>query len=187
LSVADTKRLLGDARNYEQPQSVVPYLVVQLFGGLRPFEASRLNWERIHFETKQIEVLAETSKTRETRFVDMEPRLIEWLLPYRKPHGPLIGVEFVDALRAVKETAGFTFGGDDSNPWVKDILRHCYGSYWLVANKNRARLAELMGTSLDMIKSHYKRAIPETVAKEFWKLSPTTRTPGRIISITDAA
>jgi integrase len=187
LSVAEVKQLVSAARNYEQPQSVVPYLVVQLFGGLRPFEASRLNWERIHFETKQIEVLAETSKTRETRFVDMEPRLIEWLLPYRKPQGPLIGVDFVDALRAVKETAGFTFGEDDSNPWVKDILRHCYGSYWLAVNKNRARLAELMGTSLAMIKAHYKRAISETVAKEFWKLSPNPPKPGKIISIATAA
>jgi integrase len=187
LSVAEVKQLLAAARNYEQPQSVVPYLVVQLFGGLRPFEASRLNWERIHFETKQIEVLAETSKTRETRFVKMEPRLIEWLLPYRKPQGPLIGVEFVDALRAVKETAGFTFGEDDSNSWIKDVLRHCYGSYWLAVHKDRAHLAELMGTSLAMIKSHYKRAIPETIAKEFWKLSPNLRKPGKIISITAAA
>jgi hypothetical protein len=37
-------------------------------------------------------------------------------------------------------------------------------------HKDRAHLAELMGTSLDMIKSHYKRAIPETVAYEFWKV-----------------
>jgi integrase len=187
LSVAEVRQLLDAARNYEQPQSVVPYLVVQLFGGLRPFEASRLNWERIHFETKQIEVLAETSKTRETRFVKMETRLIEWLLPYRKPQGPLIGVEFVDALRAVKEAAGFTFGEDDSNSWIKDVLRHCYGSYWLAVHKDRAHLAELMGTSLDMIKTHYKRAIPEGVAKEFWKLSPNPRKPGKIISMTATA
>jgi hypothetical protein len=38
-----------------------------------------------------------------------------------------------------------------------------------------------------MIKSHYKRAIPETVAKEFWKVSPGAGKPGRIISITAAA
>jgi integrase len=187
LSVAEVKRLLGAGRKCEQPESVLPYLVVQLFGGLRPFEASRLDWERIHFETRQIEVLAETSKTRETRFVQMEPRLIEWLLPFRKASGPLIGPEFVDALRAVKQAAGFTFGDDDGNRWVKDVLRHCYGSYWLAVHKDRAHLAELMGTSLDMIKSHYKRAIPEAVAKEFWKLSPTARKPGRIIPIRSAA
>jgi site-specific recombinase XerC len=187
LSVEDVKRLLGAALNCQSPESVVPYIAVQLFGGLRPFEASRLDWERIHFETEQIEVLGETSKTRETRFVQMEPQLIEWLLPLRKARGAIIGPEFVDTLRAVKLAAGFTFGEDDSNPWVKDILRHCYGSYWLALHKDRARLAELMGTSLDMIKSHYKRAIPDGVAKEFWKLSPVAKKPGRIIPITAAA
>jgi hypothetical protein len=148
----------------------------------------RLDWERIHFETRQIEVLGETSKTREARFVQMEPRLIEWLLPFRKGRGAIVGgLEFAYTLRAVKEAAGFTFGEDNNNRWVKDVLRHCYGSYWLAIYKDRAHLAELMGTSLDMIKSHYKRAIPEMVAKEFWKLSLTTKKPGKIISMTTAA
>jgi hypothetical protein len=44
-----------------------------------------------------------------------------------------------------------------------------------------------MGTSLDMIKTHYKRAIPEPVAKKFWKLTPEPRKPGKIISISAAA
>jgi hypothetical protein len=139
--------------------------------------------ERIHFDTKQIEVLGETSKTRETRFVQMESRLIEWLLPFRKARGSIVGLEFVDTLRAVKRAAGSIFGEDESNPWVKDVLRHCYGSYWLAVHKDRAHLAELMGTSLDMIRSHYKRAIPETIAKDFWKLSPAAKKPGKIISI----
>jgi integrase len=186
LSVEDTKNLLRSAQKSANPQSVLPYLLVQLFGGLRPFEASRLDWERIHFETKQIEVLGETSKTRETRFVQMEPQLIEWLLPFRKPRGSIVGPEFVDTLRAVKKAAGFTFADDDSNPWIKDVLRHCYGSYWLAMHKDRAHLAELMGTSLDMIKSRYRRAIPETIAKEFWKLSPS-KEAGRIISIASVA
>jgi hypothetical protein len=38
-----------------------------------------------------------------------------------------------------------------------------------------------MGTSLDMIKSHYRRAIPETLAQEFWKLALAPESPGKII------
>jgi integrase len=186
LSVEDVKRLLGAAQKCAYPQSVLPYVLVQLFGGLRPFEAARLHWERIHFETSQIEVLGETSKTRETRFVRMEPQLIEWLLPFRKARGSIVGPEFIDTLRAIKQAAGFTFSKNDSNPWVKDVLRHCYGSYWLAMHKDRAHLAKLMGISLDMIESRYRRAIPETIAKEFWKLSPS-REPGRIIAIASVA
>jgi hypothetical protein len=40
-----------------------------------------------------------------------------------------------------------------------------------------------MGTSLAMIKAHYKRAIPGEVAQEFWKLAPSPESPGKIIPI----
>jgi hypothetical protein len=80
---------------------------VQLFAGLRPFEVTRLRWERIHFETKQIEVLGETSKTRETRFVEMEPLLCHWLLPFRLPDGAITRPFFAETVRAVKVAAGF--------------------------------------------------------------------------------
>jgi hypothetical protein len=150
--------------------------------GLRPFEAAQLRWERIHFETRQIETASQTSKTRETRFVEMEPLLAAWLLPFRAKAGPIRGPFFAETLQAVKVSAGFTFGDDKTRPWPKDVLRHCFGSYWLAVHKDRAHLAELMGTSLDMIKGHYKRAIPQPVAEEFWKLTPSpTVSPSKII------
>src|SRR5271166_44271 len=183
LSVDQIKRLLSAVQKSADSQSIGPFFLVQLFAGLRPFEASRLNWNKIHFETQQLEILGETSKTRETRFVAMTPTLIEWLLPYRKAEGSIIGADFVRTLKGVKRKAGFTFGKNKTNPWPKDVLRHCYGSYWLAVHKDRAHLAELMGTSLEMIKQHYRRAIPETIAHEFWKLSPTIRKAGKIISI----
>jgi integrase len=183
LSIAELKRLLKAAQNCERPASILPYLVAGLFAGLRPFEAARLQWDQIHFETKQIEVLGKTSKTRETRFVQMEPVLSEWLLHYRKPNGPIIGPYFADTLHAVKKAAGFTFGDDCTNPWPKDVLRHCYGSFWLSVRKDRAHLAELMGTSLGMIKRHYRKAIPQAIAEEFWKLSPLPERLPKIIQI----
>jgi integrase len=178
LSVSEVRQLLAAASGCELPASVLPYLCVQLFAGLRPFEAAQLHWDRIHFETRQIEVLGETSKTRETRFVQLEPLLIEWLLPFRKPAGQITGPFFAETLRAVKVAAGFTFGADHTRPWPLDVLRHCYGSYWLAVHRDRAHLAELMGNSLAMIKTHYRRAIPTEVAAEFWKLTPV-REPGK--------
>jgi integrase len=182
LTVPEVRQLLAAAQSCELPASVIAYLAVQLFAGLRPFEAAQLRWERIHFETHQIEVLGTTSKTRETRFVQMEPLLAAWLLPFRAQTGRITGPFFAETLRAVKVSAGFTFGDDNStNPWPKDVLRHCYGSYWLAVHKDRAHLAELMGTSLAMIKTHYKRAIPQPQAEAFWKLEPMPEAPGKII------
>jgi integrase len=116
LTVPEVRQLLAAACKCELTASVTPYLVVQFFAGLRPFEASRLRWERIHFETGQIEVLGATSKTRETRFVQLEPLLAEWLLPFRQAHGRITGPFFAETLRAVKVSAGFTFGADGTRP-----------------------------------------------------------------------
>jgi integrase len=175
LSVPEVERLLKAALQSGYQESVTPYLAVQLFGGLRPFEALRLRWEQIHFETEQIEVRAETSKTKESRYVELGKTLGAWLLPFRKSEGSILGPYFAQTLRTVKQKAGFTFGDDRSRIWPKDVLRHCYGSYWLPIHKDRAHLAELMGNSLQVIKNHYKRAIPESVACEFWRISPRQR------------
>jgi len=39
----------------------------------------------------------------------------------------------------------------------RDVLRHSYGSYWLVKHKNRAQLAENMGTPSRSSKSTTSR------------------------------
>jgi integrase len=167
LEVDQAETLLRSGERFERPQNVVPYLLVSLFAGLRPGEAEQLTWEQIHFETSEIEVLGATSKTREERFVHMEPALIEWLLPYRKVGGPIVGSNFAKDIKQVRRFAGF---GTDKNTaacsWPKDVLRHTYASYWLPIHKDRAHLAELMGNSLAVIKACYKRAIPETRIQE---------------------
>jgi integrase len=182
LSVEQLRRLLSVAQRCQHPQSVIPYLSVQLFGGLRPFEAAALRWERINFETKQIEVKAETSKTRETRYVPLEEALSEWLFAYRKADGSILGPFFAETLRTVKRKAGF----GKRRPWPKDVLRHCYGSYWLALYQDRSHLAERMGNTVTVIKRHYRCAIPAPVAREFWTLSPAPSKPAEIIELSAA-
>lgn len=140
LTVSEIRRLLAVAASSSAPESIVPFLSLQLYAGLRPSEAARLHWESVHFETSQIEVRAETSKTRETRFVHLEPTLVEILMQYRRPHGLVVSATPKSVLREVKVAAGF-------KTWPIDVLRHCYGSYWLAVHHDRARLAELMETA----------------------------------------
>lgn len=163
LSIDQVRRLLLAAGAADPASGVLPFIALQLYAGLRPFEAAQLRWESIHFETSQIEVKAATSKTRQTRFVPIETCLAELLLPRRRPLGLIPGPHFEKILRSVKKEAGLI-------PWPVDVLRHCYGSYWLAVNKDRAHLAELMGNSLSVIRQHYRRAIPEATAREYWHL-----------------
>jgi integrase len=169
LSVEAAEALLRTAQAASQAASVVPYLAVSLFAGLRPGEARQLRWDNVHFETHQIEVLKSTSKTKETRSVTLDPLLAEWLLPFRKTNGKIVGANFTKDWKAVRELAGYS---QESKPWPIDVLRHTFGSYWLAIHQDRARLAEEMGNSVDVIKRFYKRAIPRQSAEGFWKLQP---------------
>jgi integrase len=168
LSVDKAKALLRLVEGSEHAESVIPFLAVSLFGGLRPTEAQLLRWEFVHFRTKQIEVRAETSKTRETRFVEINPTLALWLQRFRKKVGPIVGSNFRKDWQAVRE-------GTEFETWEKDVLRHCFGSYWLPIHRDRGRLAEEMGNSLSVVRRHYRKAIPRHTAQQFWELAPKTK------------
>jgi integrase len=170
LTVKEAKALLRAAEESEHATNVVPYLVVGLFCGLRPFEAQQLRYEQIDFRTKQIEVLKETSKARENRFVEMEPLLTEWLKPYRKKTGLIVGPGFRKDWDTIRQSAGI-------ERWPVDVLRHTYGSHWLAVHKNRADLAERMGNSVQIIKRSYRKAIPKQVAEQYWRLRPKAKGP----------
>jgi integrase len=178
LSVEAAETLLRTALASEQAASVLPYLAVSLFAGLRPGEAQQLNWEQVHFATEQIEVLKSTSKTKETRFVTLSSTLAEWLFPFREPKGPITGANFTKDWVSVRRAAGYS---QESAPWPIDVLRHTFGSYWLAIHQDRAHLAEEMGNSVDVIKRFYKRAIPRQNAEAFWKLQPVLQ-PANILA-----
>jgi integrase len=166
LDVAQVKRLLLAVSAADPVSGVLVYMAVQAFGGLRPSEAQRLQWQHIHLATSQLEVRSETSKTRQTRFVPIEPVLATILLAHQRAHGPIIGRNFERTVSEVRLAAGFGPG-----KWVKDVLRHTYGSFWLATYKDRAALCEHMGNSLAIIRRHYRKAIPEALAREYWSLS----------------
>jgi len=202
VSIFDVKqvaRIIEAADKSASREIVLPYAAVCLFAGLRPnSEAEALRWQDINFSTGDIHVRAETSKTREERFVPMEGNLIAWLESclVRTP-GAIIGksyMRFRDAWEEVKRTAGYKVGTVPekgwpalAQDWPADAMRHTYASMWLATHKSRAELAERMGNSETTIKSHYRRAIREDVAKAFWAIMPKAKTGGKIIRLEGAA
>ena len=145
--MAQVKRILDVADKSEERATVLPYALICLFAGLRPnSEAEQLEWRDIHFATGDIHVRAETSKTREERFVSMEANLIAWLesCPVRNL-GPIIGKspwQFRMAWEQVKRAAGFKVGAEPekgwpalAQEWPADAMRHTYASMWLAVHK----------------------------------------------------
>lgn len=179
LSVTETVDLLQAAKASPHHSQVVPYVATCLFAGLRPGEAEHLDWKDLHFDIKEIDVRPETSKTRKLRHVRMEPALIEWLMPYRKRNGKIIGEAFRDKWEAVRRAAGYRVGSAPEGGWPKtarrwpeDVMRHSFASYWLPIYHSKAELAMQMGNSQDVIDRHYRRTIREADAKAFWSLRP---------------
>jgi integrase len=180
LSVEETETLLAAAQESPHAEVAVPFAAVCLFAGLRPGEAEGLKWESIDFDTSELDVLAETSKTGKLRHVRMQPTLVEWLRPYAgRRKGLIVGTAWRDKWESVRRVAGYRIGPapvggwpKDAKPWPEDVLRHTYASYWLPIHKSKSELAMQMGNSEKVIDQHYRKTIRESVASAFWALRP---------------
>ena len=177
LSVPQATALLKAAMASTECAHTVPFAAISLFAGLRPGEVEQLRWEQICFETNTIEVLAHTSKTRDSRFTPVDATLRAWLLPHRRKSGRIISASHQKVWRRVKKAAAKDEGIDFMHG-NHDVLRHTYASYWLAVHKNRTELAEHMGNSVGVIKKHYRRPVLEQTAKTFWKLTPKALAKG---------
>lgn len=165
------------------------YHAVCLFGGLRPTEAKMLKWENIYLEEKQITVLRETSKVKETRNVQIEDTLMYWLKSYPGTKSGFIVKQkgFRTATEKFRAALGYKIGkqNKDGFKWPEDILRHSYASYWLPKYNHRGLLAEQMGNSLKMIKDHYKRVVKTSDVDAFWNILPEEERLRREAEITE--
>jgi integrase len=167
LNVPEVAKLLRAA---ETDTALLPYVCLGLFAGLRPGEAQQLQWEDVHFDVSQIEVRPEITKTRQRRFVPLDPLLAEWLLPHRRPTGRITGPNFTKNWRELRKAAGLATLSDERS-W-QDILRHTHATYWLAVHSDRPRLAENLGNSTEVVRNFYRRAVPRASADKFWQLRP---------------
>jgi integrase len=175
FTIEETSDLMRECWYSDYAAVLIPFAAVCFFAGLRPKEAERLRWEFIDFKTKHIEITSATSKVRDTRFVHMEPNLIEWLKPFQQPSGLILGsTGSRKAWDNARAAVGWITRGRGTKPWISDGMRHSYASYWLAIHRNRAELAELMGNSPEIIRVHYRRPVLAAVAKKYWEITPET-------------
>lgn len=162
LSVEQTARLLTSA-----PQSLIPYLTIGAFAGLRAAEVERLEWDRIDLDSGFIEVAAKNSKTARRRLVKILPNLQAWLTPFRGISGLVIPANLRWLLVDAREQAGIS-------QWPSNALRHSYASYHLAHFNDAAALALQMGhTNTAMIFQHYREVVKPKNAARFWEIMPS--------------
>lgn len=166
----------------------IVFLALGAYAGMRPSEIEGvvgerdgLQWDDIDFKQRHIRIRSEVAgKLAEPRYITFTEKagagltkeladslwttLRYWIEPHRKPSGP---VSFRKCQRIVSpelRKAKLISG------WPKDGLRHTWISSLLTLGVSRDLVAELAGNSPAIIRSNYKRPLPEKVGREWFEI-----------------
>ncbi len=175
LDVETCRRLLGEAQRYKDGR-LAPYVAVCLFGGLRPFETSRLTWGAVNITDNEIRLEASQTKTGRPRVVSICPTLRAWLAAYS-------GQEFYPSnwrkdFDAIKTAVGYGTPAEenpDLKPWPEDVLRHTAISHFFRLTGSYGQAAEQFGNSEAIIKTHYQGRVNSEDTKRFYAILPNKR------------
>jgi integrase len=131
------------------PEWRLPLAICGL-AGLRTCETEKLLWREVKLGKRLIEVLPENAKnTNRRRLVPIHPALMTWLRKAKfapEDHVCPQGLRIDNLAKRVKR------GGVK---WVKNGLRHSYGSYRCAVVKSAAQVALEMGNSEAIVRSNY--------------------------------
>jgi integrase len=146
------------------PEWRLPLAICGL-AGLRTCEAEKLLWREVKLGKKLIEVLPENAKnTGRRRLVPIHPALMTW---FRKAgehrdedHVCPQGVRIDNLAKRVRRK---------KVTWVKNGLRHSYGSYRCAVVKSAAQVALEMGNSEGIVRSNYLEYVERGTAAVWFK------------------
>ena len=140
-------------------EDLLPFLALGAFAGLRHAEALRLDWSDIR--DGQIDIRARNAKTRQRRLVPVLDPLPAWLEPHRRAAGPVCRLRDVTHwITRISEAAGV--------PWVRNGLRHSFGTYRMATLRDEARVALEMGNTPAMVFAHYRAAATEEMGRAWF-------------------
>ena len=167
LTPEQTQALLNQAA--KDHKKMVGGLAIAIFAGLRRSEVCGLDWDEVHLQEREIEVLASKAKTRQRRVVQINETLAKWLAVYARKKGRVVVTDNLDVwgkwVKEVSLAAGIKV-------WPKNALRHGFGSYYFALIKDENRVAAEMGNSPAMVHRHYRAMIGNADCVKFWAISP---------------
>ena len=179
LSVEECARLLS-ACDYE----ILPAVALGMFGGLRPeSEIWRLDWSRIDFKRKQIDIEPLATKNAgdnaSVRWVEMPDNLIEWLSPLRKKTGPVspMGDPYFTRLQRARALAKIA-------TWPHDALRHSFCSYHYALHHDAGKtMAEAGHTNPRTFFRHYRARVQSDDAVRYFNIRPALNASEKVVTI----
>lgn len=166
-----------------------PMLCIELFAGIRPAEAEKIEWQNFDWDDNILTVPAAAAKTRKERHIEVHPVLRSWLDWHVARGGmtsgriaPATGTPLRSRLRSLRKLAGIV-------PWPQDCLRHTFASAALASGWRQIGLLclDLGHTSQDMLHKHYHRAVKPAEGKAIFAVNPPRAPePGKAVHLRQA-
>ncbi|VGO15723.1 Tyrosine recombinase XerC [Pontiella desulfatans] len=162
--------------------TLIPYMALAFFAGIRPNEITRLRWKDIDLQLDEIHVNADTSKTSTARIVHISANLKKWLIPYRGDDDALV-FPYSDTVLRSWRRAIFK---DLDVKYIQDGARHSFATYYLALNSMDDTIQELGHTDTKMLFKHYRGLAKnrKNQAREYFKIAPAKE--AKIIPMTKA-
>jgi integrase len=149
-------------------ESLLPYLVLGAFAGIRTAEIGRMNWDDIRLDERVILLDAAKTKTNRRRMPLICPNLAAWLALLKGDKtGPVRDSQTKFHLDRAEmcEKAGVT--------WKHNGLRKSYISYRMAQpDATSEQVAKQCGTSADMIEEYYKGLVAPSLAEGWFSMQP---------------
>lgn len=142
LTIGQIRRGLAACLSSREMLDCLAWFVLGNFAGLRPEERERLRWEQVSFETNSIIVLAETSKRRQRRVVNIQPVLAAWLRPLFREQGRVMPLSLAKTRVLMRRALGLA-------RWPTDIDRHTFASHHFYKWHDLAEVRFQMGHTND--------------------------------------
>lgn len=164
----------------QQEPTMLAYLVLGVFCGLRPDEARQMRWEFIDFQDNTVFIGPEVTKTNCQRVLNPLPAGIAWLKEAKRlgavlPIGHMTRRRYLQGRfgkSGEKMTTKGLRGVLGLAKWPKDCLRHTAATNWMGVDKNLGNVAYQLGNSPAVLKKHYLAMVKDARAKSFWEILP---------------
>jgi integrase len=162
LTPMQTQKLLK--KSTELAPELTLYFALGAFAGIRPHEIRRLTTEDI--QPQYIYVGKTKTKTRDARYVDIEPNLRAWIDAYLPAWRHLSTATHRRRFRDIIAAAKLT-------PWGRDTLRHAYASHHLARGKDAASTAYQLGhIDPKMLYKHYRNIVTAEDGIAYFQILP---------------
>ena len=150
----------------EATRAIQPLYIIGAFCGCRVAEIRRLHWSAFDWDSKELTVPANVSKTGKPRYIPVPDCAMEWLKPYRKASGKILKTPHSD--RTFRER--LKMKKDFKLP--QNSMRVSFVSYAVAKTENQPQVALWAGHSLLIEDKHYRRGVKKDAAEQWFSVFP---------------